>query len=324
MKNPLISVIVPCYNVEDYITKCVDSLVAQTYTNLEILLIDDGSSDRTPDLARQYAEQYDMVSCYRRENGGLSAARNTGLDISKGEFIAFVDSDDWVEPEYIEKLYESISNGNADMAVCGYKQEELSEETVTFDKEDVITAHAAMKILGDIYPKENVLLVIAWNKLYKRALFETIRFPENRIHEDEFCCHRIIGKTDFISVIPDVLYHYRVREGSITAADKSQDLRHLDYLDALSDRIQCVRKSHFEDLLIYMIYSYFEGMKQLLVRYTDETIRVNDLYPFFRRKAARMYLRCVFETDTYQKRDYLKLIISPKRYRDVVLREMGK
>ncbi len=322
--NPLISVIVPCYNVGAYLGKCIDSLIEQTYSNLEILIIDDGSTDGSAKLMDEYAKKYEDVHCRHRENGGLSAARNTGLELAKGEYISFVDADDWVEPEFIKELYDAIRRSNSGFSVCGYVKEEAEKGVVSFDRELTVSSHETMRILGDIYPKENVLTVIACNKLYKRELFKEIRFAEGKIHEDEFLAHRIVSEADSMAVIAKPLYHYRIREGSITAPKKIQDLRHLDYLDALGDRIDCAGNMFFGDLLIYMIYTYYEGMKQLMVRYSQETIRDNSLYSLFRRKAAAIYMRCFFEMDSYQRRDYLKLILFPKEYRDEVIRNMGK
>ncbi len=315
----LVSIIVPCYNVKSYLARCVDSLIAQTYKNTEILLIDDGSTDQTSALAMEYAVRYDNVIYHRRENGGLSAARNTGIELSKGDYIAFVDSDDWVSESYIEKLYSTIEKTGADVCACGYSKEELEQGTVSFDENRVISSHEAMRILGDIYPKENVLLVVAWNKLYKRKVFEDVRFPVGKIHEDEYTAHRYISNAESIAVITDSLYHYRIRQGSITGAQSSQSLKHLDLLDALKDRIEYSRNMVYGDLLIYMLYAYFEGLKQLMVRYDDESMRTNRILSIFRRKALNIYIRYFSTLDKYQKRDYLKLILFTKNYRNTVI-----
>jgi hypothetical protein len=177
-----------------------------------------------------------------------------------------------------------------------------------------------MKILGDIYPKENVLLVIACNKLFRRSILEKIRFPEGRIHEDEFTSHRFIGAADSLAVTTAKLYHYRIREGSITSGEKKQDLRHLDYLDALRDRLEYSETMMYGDLLIYMLYTYYEGMKQLMVMYSDETISQKKLLRYFRERASAIYFKYFNDLDRYQKRDYLKLIIFTKSYRNTVLR----
>ena len=323
--DPLISVVVPCYNVEKYINECVDSLVAQSYGNLEILLIDDGATDKTADIARDYASKYDNIHYHHRENGGLSAARNTGIEHAKGEYIAFVDSDDWVEPDYIEKLYSAISRTHAEISVCGFRKEEMEDKVVIFDNNKVISAHEAMEILGDIYPKENVLLVIAWNKLYNMQLFNNVRFPEGRIHEDEFTSHRIISGADSIATVAEPLYHYRIREGSITASDKSQDLRHRDLLDALVDRVHCTEKMYFGDLMIVMLYSCYEGIKHIMYTFSKETIKKNAVYTYLRKKMLPVYFGYFSSMDSYLRRYGMKFFLFPDKCRtEEIIHRDGK
>ena len=320
---PLISMIVPCYNVEEYLEKCVDSLSVQTYPNTEIILIDDGATDNTGTLAEKLGDKYNNVYCYHKTNGGLSSARNYGIDKANGTYISFIDADDWVEPDYVERLYEAIRINHADIAVCGYRLEEAQSGLVTFDEDQLISPHEAMKILGDIYPKENVLLVVAWNKLYKRSLFDNIRYTESKIHEDEHIAHHILGEADSVVLITDALYHYRIREGSITSAGKSQSLKRLDYMDAIEDRLIYCRSMMYGDVFIYMLYTYYEGLKQLMVTYSDETIEKNRLYAAFRQRAAKIYFRYFFELDNYQKKDYLKMILFTRKYRKRVIDLIG-
>ncbi len=323
-KKPLISIIVPCYNVGEYLRACVDSLLAQTYENIEILLIDDGSTDDTAIIAKEYADSFDKVFYHRRINGGLSVARNTGVELAKGEYMAFIDSDDWVDENFISHLYNIMQEGNADISVCGYIKEyesgESGSESVYFDRDAVISSHAAMRVLGDIYPKENVLLVIACNKLFKREIFNNNRFITGKIHEDEFISHRLLGAARSIAVSTANLYHYRIRGGSITSGETMQDLRHLDYLDALQDRLEYCTSMMYGDLLIFMLYTYYEGMKQLMTRYSDETMSQKKLYRYFRNRALYIYFKYFNYLDIYQRKDYLKLILSPAKYRDTVIR----
>nr|WP_278296244.1 glycosyltransferase [Butyrivibrio sp. ob235] len=319
-KKPLVSIVVPCYNVEEFLPKCVESLIGQTYINTEIILIDDGSTDRTGEIAKQFADEHNNIYYYHRGNGGLSAARNTGIDIAKGNYIAFVDSDDWVDCNYISKLYAAISDSDADISVCGYHKEEGESGIVSFDKTDVISPKRAMMILGDIYPKENVLLVIAWNKLYKTSLFSDLRYTEGRIHEDEFIAHRILGKADSIAVITDTLYHYRIREGSITATDNGQNIKHLDLLDAFNDRISYSKCMLYGDTLIYMLYTFVEGMKILMLKYSDEAIKNNKILDSFRSKSFEILFSNYAFLNKYLKIELLRSILKTKKYRDVVIR----
>ena len=322
--KPLISIVVPCYNVEKYLPECIDSLVGQTYPNTEILLIDDGSTDNTSGIAMDYADRYSNVIYKHRENGGLSAARNTGIELSKGEYLAFVDSDDWVDAEYIDKLYNAVKYDMTDMAACGFVREDNEKESVTFADSRVISAYSAMRILGDIYPDENVLMVVSWNKLYRREIFSDIRFPEGIIHEDEFMAHNVVAKVDSVSLIRECLYHYRIRKDSIMGNDKRQDLRHLDLLEAYENRLSCTYNMLFQNLFVYMLYTYYEGMIQLMVKYSDETIKKNRLFSLFRKKAIHIYLKYFKNLVSYQKKEYLKLIISPRRYREEVIRKLSE
>ena len=323
-ETPLISIIVPCYNVEEYLEECVESLVRQTYAKTEILLIDDGATDNTGRIAEELAGKYENVFCFHKENGGLSSARNFGLGKAKGDYVSFIDSDDWIDPNFIEKLYDAVSKNHADIAVCGYRFEEAKEGVVTFEESRIISSHEAMKILGDIYPKENVLLVIACNKLYKRTLFNNLRYVENKIHEDEHMAHRILGASDSISLITDPLYHYRIREGSITSAGKSQSLKKFDIMDAYEDRLKYCRSMMYGDIYILMLYTYFEGLKQLMVSYNDDTIEKNGLYHLFRQRAMKIYTRYFSDLDSYQKKDYLKMILFTGKYRSKVIELMEK
>lgn len=318
-EQPLISIIVPCYNVENYLRDCVDSLIAQNYPILEIILVDDGSTDATGIIAKKYAEKYQNIIYVYRENGGLSAARNTGLELAKGGYVAFVDSDDWVDYDYISKLYKAIRQNHSDIAVCGYIEEKNIAKERAFDSNSVISPYSAMKILGDIYLKENVLLVVAWNKLYKRKLFDELSFKEGVIHEDEFMAHRVIGRSDAIAVITDSLYHYRIRENSITGEKKKQDIRHLDILDAFKDRLKYTDGMMYGDLRIFMIYTYFEGIKNLMISFSEDTITDNGLMHNFRLRVLDFYVRYFYTLDSYQKKDYLKFILFPLKYRKKVI-----
>ena len=169
-----------------------------------------------------------------------------------------------------------------------------------------------------------MLLVVAWNKLYKTSLFKDLRYTENRIHEDEFMAHRVLGAADSIALTRDALYHYRIRENSITSAGKSQNMNRFDITDAFADRIGYCRSMMFGDIANLMLYTYFEGMKQLMAGFTDETIKQKHLYGVFRKKAAGIYFRYYADLDSYQRKDYLKMIMFTKKYRDEVLKARDK
>lgn len=223
---PLVSVIVPVYKVEDYLNQCVKSIVDQTYHNLEIILIDDGSPDNCGYLIEEWAKKDNRIIALHQKNGGLSAARNTGLDNCHGEWIAFVDSDDFVAEDYIEKMLQAGMRDHTNLVISHYY------EVDTDSGEQVDIKHNPTKIynINDFWkqyysPEGNAVpLVVAWNKLYARKIFETRRYAVGLVHEDEEIIFDVIKNAKRISVIPDNLYYYRVnRSGSIMYNSRAND-----------------------------------------------------------------------------------------------------
>lgn len=218
MQNPLISVIVPIYNVEKYLDKCVQSILAQTYTNLEIFLVDDGSPDRCAEMCDEYARQDSRIKVIHKPNGGLSDARNVAIDVAAGEWITFVDSDDYISDDYIEVLYDlAVGNG----ALCSVVQPSMFSEGdvpkrnnengfVVMDKLDAISAMFYQTRLD----------TSAWGKLYHRSLFSTgIRYPKGYLFEDNPTTFRLLYHSDKVAVSEKQLYYYLLRENSIEGAD---------------------------------------------------------------------------------------------------------
>lgn len=232
-----ISIIVPIYKVEKYLSKCVESILVQTYTNIEIILVDDGSPDQCGEFCDKYARHDSRIKVIHKENGGLSDARNVGIEAATGTYIAFVDSDDYIHPQMIEKLYEAIYRNNADMSICNF--EYVYSDMICKDncenspiKDEVITGKEILihKLMGS----GMWYWVVAWNKLYRKTLFKSIRFPNGKIHEDEFIIHKICGECNRVVCVPDVLYFYVQRKGSITS--EKFDIKRLDRAEAELDR----------------------------------------------------------------------------------------
>ena len=231
MNNPLISVIVPVYKVEPYLRRCLDSLVGQTYTNLEILLVDDGSPDRCGAICDEYAARDSRITVIHQKNGGVSAARNTGLDAAKGEWLGFVDSDDWIEPEMYAALLEAAVRTGADIAVCGkWLEYARRSKQVCWETEQLLTREEAMGQLLDDRQMQNSL----WDKLVRRELFAGIRFPVGKRYEDLAVMYRVIEQASRVCCLPRPMYHYLQRQGSIMA-DASLDNR-IEYHAAAYDR----------------------------------------------------------------------------------------
>ena len=249
INSPLISVIVPIYNVERYLEKCIHSILNQTYQNLEIILVDDGSPDNCGAICDQYSDVEQRIKVIHKQNGGLSDARNKGIDASSGEFLVFVDSDDTILPEMIEKLYRRIVIDQSDMAFCGYKQvnqygEFLSEVALP---DNVLTGFDALKVS---YESQGVLYTITWNKLYKRHLFQSIRFPVGKYHEDEYTTYLILDQCRRISIIREALYIYYQRADSIM--QEVYSVKRLDGIEASYERYIYYKKKggKYKTLLI--------------------------------------------------------------------------
>ena len=214
MKSPLISIIVPVYKVEKYLCKCLDSILAQTYTNLEIILVDDGSPDRSGVICDEYAVKDDRVTVIHQKNKGLSGARNSALDVATGDYIGFVDSDDWIEHDMYEYLLTNAINFDADISFCG-RIEEYPTRAVgkSWPYTEVMETHEALKNLLE----DKILHNGVWDKLWKRELFESIRFPEGMTFEDMAVVHLLFINARRVVLLPEQKYHYLQREGSIVA-----------------------------------------------------------------------------------------------------------
>ena len=206
----LVSVIVPVYQVEGTLDRCVASILSQTFRGLEVLLIDDGSPDRCPALCDTWARRDPRVRVIHQSNAGLSAARNTGLDHARGSFIAFVDSDDEVLPTFIESMIVPLWKHHADMAVCGI----WSDKPDWGDAAGNVFPDIGEVVTGNVFLAKSVETparapyVVAWNKLYRRRLFDSIRFPAGKVHEDEYVYHLVAAECRKIVCVRQALYRY--------------------------------------------------------------------------------------------------------------------
>lgn len=313
--NPLVSVVVPIYNVEAYLQECLDSLSVQTYENIEVLLIDDGSKDSSADIAKTASEKDSRFIYIKQENGGLSAARNTGLDKAKGDYLAVVDSDDWVEPDYIESMLKVALDKNADIVICGLRREDDNPRDITMEGLNCYSKTAAMKILGNIFTDEYMLVIVACNKLFKRSVFEKVRYAKGKIHEDEYAIHRFLDVADLICTVDKTLYHYRIRNDSITGSTRTADLRHFDVLEAHQDRVQCCKRQYYGGFYNLIVYSMFEELLLLMFRYDEDVFKQYHLTSRFRKL---LVLECINNykwLDKHQKKEYGLAILSPIHYK---------
>ena len=261
---PEITVIVPVYKAEAFLTECVDSILSQTFTDFEIILVDDGSPDNCGAICEDYKAKDSRIHVIHRENGGLSAARNTGIDHvmanSDAEWIAFVDSDDWVHPDYLRVLYDTAVQTRSDISACGF----FRTEGGAFPAEQDFSAQC---LCADDYYCGQVhggVTAVAWNKLYHKSLFKDLRYPEGKLHEDEFTTYRAVYKTGKVGVTPAVLYAYYQNPEGIMRSQWNP--RRMHVLEAFEQQIAFAREKGNDRFLRKIaeryFYSTYEHLKQ--------------------------------------------------------------
>ncbi|MDD5457683.1 MAG: glycosyltransferase [Candidatus Margulisbacteria bacterium] len=247
MHKSLISVIVPVYNVEKYLARCIESIRVQTYSNTEIILVDDGSSDKCPEICDGYAMADERIKVIHKMNGGTSSARNAGLDIMNGEFVSFVDSDDFLHPDCLEILYEMCINGQCEIAQCAY----VKGMSDNFNG-------ILVKGKNDVYNKVDALIsrrvrAGVCGRLYKSGLFNNERFPCGKTYEDEAMTYRIVYKASRIAITGKKLYYYFQTPVSIMRNTKH--FISTDFIDILEKRLEYFRDK--EKSLLELSYEYF-------------------------------------------------------------------
>ena len=226
--KPKISIIVPVYKAEPYLKKCIDSILNQTFKDFELILVDDGAPDRCGEICDEYALKDSRIKIIHKENGGQSSARNVGLDIAQGEYIGFVDSDDWIEPDMYKKLFKLLKNDNVDMVICNInsiKDKKLRDRKK--EKRKIILKKGKENILNSRY-KDNFLGWGPCNKLYKKDILKNIRFLDGRIYEDVPFNIEVFNKINSYVYTNDKLYNYRQLGESTTRSQISE--KHLSLI----------------------------------------------------------------------------------------------
>ena len=233
-----ISVIVPIYKVEEYLHRCIDSIINQTYTNLEIILVDDGSPDDCPMICDEYAKKDSRIRVVHKKNGGLSDARNAGIDIATGEYLMFIDSDDFVDVEMMESMMKNMIDNNVDMVVCNIKYVYEDREVVKYNQADrILDRYEAM----EEYLKDGVVQAVAWNKLYKKSLINDMRYKVGKTNEDEFFTYKVVDKTDKIYYNSRSFYNYIQRDSSIMG---KYSIKRLDGVEASYERLNFIKEKY--------------------------------------------------------------------------------
>lgn len=233
MPTPTVSVVVPVYRVEKYLDKCVSSICAQTFADFELILVDDGSPDNCPPLCDAWAQKDPRIRVIHQKNGGLSAARNAGIEAALGQYLLFIDSDDYIEPDMLRQLVYGAQRSGAKMTLCNLRYED--ELGIPFLYPDFSSVQDAIldrnAFWNGYYSSQSAYYVVAWNKLYRRELFTSLRYPVGKLHEDEYVLQELVDQCDNICCLGYVGYHYVQRSGSITNSAKNVD--HLEYWEIL-------------------------------------------------------------------------------------------
>ncbi len=273
--NDKISIIVPIYNVEQYIRKCIESLMGQTYKNIEIILVDDGSKDNSYEICKEYAEKDGRIKLIHKENGGLSDARNVGIENATGEYITLLDSDDWFSYNFCEIMLKEIKEQSADIVMCEMEPVYTDDYSFNIPNDYTKQNYSNLEALEKF---EDTLHVVAQAKLYKREMFNELRYKVGKIHEDEFMFHRMLFQAKKICCLNLKLYAYRQRENSITTS--KFNVKRLHGVEALEDRIE------------------FYEEKEL----TNLKNKTEAIYMFLMKK----YIKVLNESDIEEKEKYIK------------------
>lgn len=296
MKQELISIILPVYNVSKYLEECMKSIINQTYKNIEIIVVNDGSTDESDYICEKYKKLDNRIKVIHQKNQGLSAARNTGLNYCKGEYISFIDSDDYVKPDFIEKLYKSIKENNTNISVCGYTDLYTDNTLKSAGISEYNELHTGKKFL-----KDRGLNTVVWNKMYDASIWEKLRFDVGKLHEDLFIMHKIMYNEDIVSVVKEDLYIHRIRTDSITG--KRFDIKRAnDIIEVSENRLSFFvdkEKSLYNMCLVELIEKLRDSYVSTYV-YGDKKIYIKELGDMIRR-ARECYKEYIFHNEgTYK------------------------
>lgn len=245
MNNNLVTVVVPVYNVEKYIEKCLNSIIEQTYRDIEIIIVNDGSKDKSIDICEKIQSKDSRIKIINQKNAGLSAARNTGIQNASGKYICFVDSDDFLDKNYVRLLLENLIKNGADISVCDYIYIDEKGKTWT-RKIKHNKVYSNIEAIKDLLVGTQNTEVMTWNKLYKLSLFKehNIYFPERKLHEDNFTTYKLYYYSQSISLINDRLYFYLQRTNSIMG--KKFNIKRLDVLQAVQETKEFLINKHID------------------------------------------------------------------------------
>ena len=314
-----ISIIVPVYNVEAYLERCVESILKQTYSNLEILLVNDGSTDKSGELCDQLALRDQRIRVIHKENGGLSDARNRGIDEASSDLIGFIDSDDYIDKDMYETLYRHLRESNSDLSMCGHYDvfHQIPEKQVSEIKTWELSSEEAIKMVMEA----KILSVTAVNKLYKKELFNHLRFEVGKIAEDAFIMIRLLDQCQKVVATNEKKYYYVHRENSITTQKFS--LKFLNVIEAYEQNANIIREHYpaIADVATMRLnWAHFYVLDRLLIDSDFKDKQLEDKLIHYLKQNRVNILRDARFTNA-RKISFLALLFSRKLYTQILLRQ---
>lgn len=311
---PRISVIVPVYRVESYLRRCVDSVLAQSFTDFDLVLVDDGSPDNCGAICDEYAAKDPRITVIHKENGGLSDARNAGIEWaftnSDSEWITFIDSDDWVRPEYIDYLFRAVTETGSSLSICRYVETDGSPDVGTeFPAFSVETRETEA-----FFCESRVNAIVAWGKLYKKTDFTDIRFPVGKIHEDEFTTYKLLFKYPEIAVVNIPLYCYFINPSGII--NSKWNRKRLALFDAIEEQLNYLSVRGFKKAYTFMIRAmnsyYNDYITELISNNPKEKKAVKKCKHYLKRLIVSPDADRILSADSLKRSHYT---LYPKRIR---------
>lgn len=300
----LISVVIPIYKVELYLERCVQSVLKQTYCNLEIILVDDGSPDNCPEMCDVYAQQDSRIKVIHKENGGLSDARNVGIDIAKGKYITFIDSDDYVKETYVEYLYKLIKEFGCRMSIALHQVIYESGKIFSWDTTKRLSMSAEKCMERILY--HDILDISAWGKLYELSLFKSVRYPKGKLFEDAGTTYKLIVQCDNIACGFESQYYYMIRSNSIvTGVFNINKLDMIEMTDQMASTLKKVYPNLEDAILRRQVYARFTTLRQLVEskeRYYDKE---KELISYIKKNASM-----VMHNPKAPKRDKFAIVLA--------------
>ena len=304
MLNEKVSIIVPIYNVEKYIRKCIESIIAQTYTNIEIILLDDGSPDNSGKICDEYKEKDNRIIVVHKNNTGVSSTRNEGLKIASGEYITFIDADDYIETDMIEILYKALKEYEAEISICGTNDLNENYDLVKRSKCKQIIEMNNKDALKELL-NEKVFTCVCWGKLYRKYLFENIKFNEKtKIAEDLEVLYRILDSCKKVVYIPENKYNYILRKNSATKEKFNKDwIREIEISKEILDFIE----KKYNNIYEYAAKRYVRINMTCIYKILNSTCNLEDILNL--RKNIKPYYKYYIKSKYVSNKNKIKLII---------------